>query len=71
MRELQKPPAQKKDDSWREKDQIIYEKLEEELRALTGTKAVIQRRENGRGRIQLDYYSVEELERLMDLFRKL
>ena len=71
VRELQKPPAQKKDDSWREKDQFIYEKLEEELRALTGTKAVIQRRENGRGRIQLDYYSVEELERLMDLFRKL
>ncbi len=71
VRELQKPPAPKKDDSWREKDQFIYEKLEEELRALTGTKAVIQRRENGRGRIQLDYYSVEELERLMDLFRKL
>ena len=71
VRELQKPPAQKKDDSWREKDQFIYEKLEEELRALTGTKAVIQRRENGRGRIQLNYYSVEELERLMDLFRKL
>lgn len=71
VRELQKPPAQKKDDSWREKDQFVYEKLEEELRALTGTKAVIQRRENGRGRIQLDYYSVEELERLMDLFRKL
>ena len=71
VRELQKPPAQKKDDSWREKDQFIYEKLEEELRALTGSKAVIQRRENGRGRIQLDYYYVEELERLMDLFRKL
>ena len=68
---MQKPPAPKRDDSWKARDQVIYEKLEEELRQLTGTKVAIQRKEEGKGRIQLDYYSVEELERLMELFRRL
>lgn len=71
VRDMQKPPAPKQDDSWKLRDQVIYEKLEEELRQLTGTKVAIQRKEEGKGRIQLDYYSLEELERLMDLFRKL
>ena len=71
VRDMQKPPAPKRDDSWKARDQVIYEKLEEELRQLTGTKVAIQRKEEGKGRIQLDYYSVEELERLMELFRRL
>lgn len=71
VRDMQNPPAPKRDDSWKARDQVIYEKLEEELRQLTGTKVAIQRKEEGKGRIQLDYYSVEELERLMELFRRL
>ncbi len=71
VKNMQKPPVPKPDDSWREKDQFVYDKLEDELRALTGTKVSIQRKESGKGKIQLEYYSVEELERLLDLFRKL
>ncbi|WP_434310407.1 ParB/RepB/Spo0J family partition protein [Hominifimenecus sp. rT4P-3] len=71
VKEMAKPPVKPQDDSWRERDQFIYDKLEDELRAVTGTKVVIQRKEEGKGKIQMDYYSVEELERLVDLFRKL
>ena len=70
VREMQKPPAPPKEDSWKKRDQVIYEQLEEELRQLSGTRVVIQRRDENRGRIQLEYYSVEELERLMDWLRK-
>lgn len=71
VKEMAKPSVRPRDDSWRERDQFIYDKLEDELRAVTGTKVVIQRKEEGKGKIQMDYYSVEELERLVDLFRKL
>ncbi len=42
--------------------------LETELRRLLGTKVQIQDR-RGKGRIQIDYYSPAEFERLLDLFR--
>ena len=71
VKDLMKPQAAPKDDGWRERDQFIYDKLEDELRTATGTKVVIQRKEEGKGKIQMDYYSIEELERLVDLFRKL
>lgn len=71
VKDLMKPQAAPKDDGWRERDQFIYDKLEDELRNATGTKVVIQRKEEGKGKIQMDYYSIEELERLVDLFRKL
>lgn len=70
VKKLLNPPKKKEiDDNWEERDRVIYEKLEEDLRALMGTKVVIQRKEVDKGRIQIDYYSVEELERLMELFR--
>jgi ParB family chromosome partitioning protein len=42
--------------------------LESELRALLGTKVRIQDR-RGKGRIQIDYYSPSEFERLLELLR--
>lgn len=62
-------PPKPVEEDWSERDRVIYEKLEEDLRTLMGTKVVIQRREVDKGRIQIDYYSVEELERLMQMFR--
>jgi ParB family chromosome partitioning protein len=44
--------------------------LETELRRLLGTKVQIQDR-RGKGRIQIDYYSPAEFERLLDLLRGL
>lgn len=44
--------------------------LETELRRLLGTKVQVQDR-RGKGRIQIDYYSPAEFDRLLDLFRSL
>ncbi len=43
--------------------------LESELRALLGTKVSIQDR-RGKGRIQIEYFSAEEFERILDLLRE-
>jgi ParB family chromosome partitioning protein len=43
--------------------------LESELRGLLGTKVQIRDR-RGKGRIQIEYYSPEEFERILDLLRR-
>ena len=68
---LNPPPKKANSLDWQERDRFIYEKLEEDLRVVTGTKVVIQRKDADKGKIQMDYYSVEELERLIELFRRI
>jgi ParB family chromosome partitioning protein len=42
--------------------------IEEKLRQYLGTKATVHPKENGRGEIVIEYYSLEDLDRLIDLF---
>ena len=51
-------------------ESIMYENLEEQLRDILGTKVQIQRRSRDKGKIMIEYYSLEELERLSDLMKK-
>ena len=51
-----------------EPDFLEYEKLEEELGSTLGTKVNIKKGKNGKGRIEIDYYSQDELERLLAQF---
>lgn len=71
VKNLLNTPAKPIDDDWKEKGRLAYEKLESDLRDLMGTKVVIQRKNEDKGKIQIEYYSIEELERIMDLFRKI
>lgn len=48
---------------------IFYQSYEEQMHTLLGTKVRINRRDKNKGRIEIDYYSQDELERLMELFR--
>ncbi len=50
---------------------FIYENLEEKMKALFGTKVSISHKANNKGKIVIDYYSNEELERLIDLFQSI
>lgn len=52
-------------------DTAIYEDLEEKMKTIMGTKVVINRKTNTKGKIEIDYYSVDELDRIMDLFRQI
>ncbi len=46
---------------------FIYENLEEKMKGIMGTKVNVNPKSNGKGKIEIEYYSEEELERLFDL----
>lgn len=48
-------------------DDFIYRDLEEKFKHIFGTKVSIQRKNNNKGKIEIEYYSEEELDRLVDL----
>ncbi len=48
-----------------EPDFLEYEKLEEELGGVLGTKVTIKKGKDKKGRIEIEYYSQDELERLL------
>lgn len=47
----------------------IYPELEEDLKKILGTKIVIKHKKSGSGKIEIDYYSTEELDRLVSFLR--
>lgn len=46
---------------------FIYDNLEEKMKDIIGTKVNVNPKSNGKGRIEIEYYSEEELERIFDL----
>lgn len=50
---------------------FIYNDLEEKLKNIIGTKVSISRKKKNKGKIEIEYYSDEDLERIMDLFESL
>lgn len=52
----------------KDENSFIYHDLEEKLKNIIGTKVSINRKQNNRGKIEIEYYSVEDLERIIDLF---
>ena len=46
----------------------IYKDVEDKLKAILGTKVSINRQSGNKGKIEIEYYSNEELERLLELF---
>lgn len=52
-------------------DDFIYRNLEEKIRGIIGTKVSIHKKKNNLGKIEIEYYSDEELDRLIELFESL
>ena len=46
----------------------IYDAIANKLREKMGTKVSINHKKNGKGKIEIEYYSQEELERLLEMF---
>ena len=58
-------PEEKKE---KRDDSFIYKDIEEKIKSILGTKVYVNHKNNHRGKIEIEYYSNEELERLIDLF---
>ncbi len=52
-----------------EADEAIYHDLEENLKTIIGSKVRINRKPGGKGNIEIEYYSTDELDRILDLLR--
>ncbi len=50
---------------------FVYADIEEKMKALLGTKVVINHKANNKGKIEIEYYSNDELERLLYLFQSI
>ena len=60
-----------KEDQVSESEQLVYHDIEEQLKEIFGTKVSIQRKNKNKGKLEIEYYSNDELERLLDLFNSL
>lgn len=50
-------------------NQAIYQDLEEQLKQTIGTKVKINRKSENQGKIEIDYYSIDELEKITAYFK--
>ena len=50
---------------------LFYEDMEQKLKSIIGTKVAIHYKGKEKGKIEIEYYSNDELERIMDLFQSI
>jgi len=71
-KELQPVEEKKEPKSEKETgDQVIYREIENNMKNIFGTKVEIKKKAKNKGRIEIEYYSLEELERLIELINRL
>ena len=49
-------------------EDAVYTKISDQLKEIMGTKVSINHKKGGKGKIEIEYYSQEELERILELF---
>ena len=55
-----------------EKDlSFIYNDLEDRMKQIMGTKVIINKKDKNKGRIEIEYYSEAELERIVELIESI
>lgn len=60
-------PAKKKDDEVTNDVSFLYHEIEEKIKDAIGTKAVIKAKNRNKGKIEIEYYSEDDLERITQL----
>lgn len=52
-------------------DQAVYDSIATKLREKFGTKVSINNKKGGKGKIEIEYYSKEEFERILEMFEEI
>ena len=68
MKALSKP---EKETRLKPANDFVYRDIEDKIKKIMGTKVVIKNKNNNKGKIEIDYYSQEELERIYDMLKRL
>ena len=66
---IQKPEVKK--EKAEKVNSFIYKDIEEKIKAILGTKVTVDHRSNNKGRISIEYYSNDELERIIELLESI
>lgn len=69
VKELQSDKPEKK--KIEKVNSFIYKDIEEKIKSILGTKVYVNHKTNNKGKIEIDYYSNDELERLVELFESI
>lgn len=57
----------KKEEQKKAENDFIFRDLEEKMKTIIGTKVAINQKKDGKGKIEIEYYSEEELERIVEM----
>lgn len=68
VKDLNKPKKEKKAAKQIE-NEFIYQDIEEKLKQSFGTKVSVTAKEDGSGKIEIDFYSSDDLDRILDLLK--
>jgi ParB family chromosome partitioning protein len=68
---LEPPKEKEKKTAVSTTEDVIYENLEERMKRIMGTKVSINRKKNNKGKIEIEYYSRDELERIIEMFESI
>lgn len=68
MKSLQKEKKEKPQKQETAYD-LVYRDMEDKMKAILGTKVVVNHKADNKGKIEIEYYSNEELERIYDMLR--
>ena len=50
---------------------LIYQNLEERMKTIMGTKVTIHNKDKNKGRVEIEYYSEAELERIVEMIESI
>lgn len=70
VKSIQSPKPKKEPKKVNESLEVVYRDIEERLKQSLGTKVSIQSKENGAGKMEIEFFSHEELERITEFFMK-
>lgn len=71
VKKIQAEEPEKNKENDKRDDSFIYKDIEEKMKLILGTKVCVTHKKNNKGKIEIEYYSNEELERLIEMFETL
>lgn len=71
IKKMQNPKPEKAEQNQDNNMAVFYEDIEQKLKSIMGTKVSINQKDNKKGKIEIEYYSNDELERIVDLFQSI
>ena len=71
VKHIVEPPKKKAEKQVNTAEDAIYESLEEKMKGIVGTRVFIHRKKNNKGKLEIEYYSRDELERIIELFESI